>query len=312
MDLYALPPEDFTAARDAAVARARTDRDRDRATALRALRRPTAAAYVVNRLVRARPDALEGLAELAGALRQAQADGTGEVLRALTGQRRQVVAALTEAAVEAAGRPVASTVRDEVAATFDAALADPASADAVASGRLVRALAYAGLGEGLDGAVAPAVPAAGPPAAPRRDRAGPKPGAAGGDARLARAHELARERAGALDDAVGLAERAAQDERLAVERAERAAQAAAGAEAGEQQADAQVQGALEALQAAREQLDRARAEREGALRDEQDAASAVEQARARSRAARERVAAAQQAAEQARTALAELPGTGGG
>ncbi len=46
-------------------------------------------------------------------------------------------------------------MRDEVAATLEAGLSDPASADAVRSGRLVRALSYAGFGGvDLDGAVA--------------------------------------------------------------------------------------------------------------------------------------------------------------
>ncbi|MCW2667516.1 MAG: hypothetical protein JWN57_2478, partial [Frankiales bacterium] len=63
-DLYALPPEEFTAARDAAARQARADGDRAGAAALKALRKPTAPAHLVNLLVRAEPDLVDQLLEL--------------------------------------------------------------------------------------------------------------------------------------------------------------------------------------------------------------------------------------------------------
>jgi hypothetical protein len=47
-ELYAQPPNAFTAARDEAVARARAAGDRATATQLAALKRPTVGAWLVN------------------------------------------------------------------------------------------------------------------------------------------------------------------------------------------------------------------------------------------------------------------------
>ena len=70
-ELYALPPERFTAARDEAVKRLRADGRRQDAQLVRALRRPTVVAWAVNHLARARPELVDELleagAELAGA-----------------------------------------------------------------------------------------------------------------------------------------------------------------------------------------------------------------------------------------------------
>ncbi|MGZ6827318.1 MAG: hypothetical protein ACXVGH_11035, partial [Mycobacteriales bacterium] len=82
MDLYALPPEEFTAARDAA---AKADRS------LKALRRPTVAAWVVNTLVRREPALVEDLVALGAALAQAQQAGEGRQLRERAGRRRALV-----------------------------------------------------------------------------------------------------------------------------------------------------------------------------------------------------------------------------
>ena len=87
----------------------------------------------------------------------AQSGGDADALRTLGAQRRELVEAVVGAAVGLAGRTVTAAVREEVAATLEAALSDPASADAVRSGRLVRPLSYAGFGGvDLSGAVAAA------------------------------------------------------------------------------------------------------------------------------------------------------------
>ena len=91
MDLYALPPEEFTAARDAAAKQARADGDRDTARALAALRRPSVSAHAVNRLVRTEPDLLAQLLDLGAALAQAQSGGQGDALRALGGTDEEIV-----------------------------------------------------------------------------------------------------------------------------------------------------------------------------------------------------------------------------
>ena len=154
-ELYALPPEEFTTARDAAAKQAKAAGDPAAGKELKALRRPSVAAWLVNRLAAEQGALLEQLLALGPALAEAQAAGHADDLRALGRQRRQLVEAVAGTAVSAAGRPVAGPVRDEVVSTLEAALADPSSAEAVRSGRLVRALSYAGFGEvDLSGAVA--------------------------------------------------------------------------------------------------------------------------------------------------------------
>jgi len=207
--LYALAPEDFTAARDEAARQARAAGDPAAAKALKALRRPSVSAWLVNRLAAERPDLLEQLLALGPALAQAQAGGDAAALRALGRERRSLVAAVTSVAVE--GRGATGAVRAELSATLEAALADPASASAVRSGRLVRALSYAGLG-GVDltDAVAATPPRQADHDAERAvaDRAAHDAKRAAHDADRAAAERAAHDAAGRLDDAVSACEQA--------------------------------------------------------------------------------------------------------
>lgn len=291
--LYALPPEEFTAARDDAAKAAKAEGDVERAATLRGLRRPSVAAWLINRLAREQAELLEQLLELGPALAQAQSSGNADDLRTLGRQRRELVEAVAGGAVAAAGRNVGGPVRDEVVSTLEAALADPSSAEAVRSGRLVRGVSYAGFGEvDLSGAVAAgAPPTATPPTStlPTATRAGRKGGdgpeqkadeaAARARAALAAAEGAAHEAAGRLDDAVREAERAesgATQAAGALEQAEQAlrqaeqtraravaAQGTASAAADEAQAEATsardvVREAQDDAEAARAQLDRLR------------------------------------------------------
>lgn len=227
--LYALAPEEFTAARDGA---AKATADKRLRAAVKALRRPSASAWVVDVLAREQPELLEQLLALGPALAQAQRGGEGDALRELGRQRRELVAAVTAAAVDLVGRPVTAQVRAEVEQTLEAALADPAGADAVRSGRLVRALSYAGFG-GVDLDDAVAVPGTHPTSRARtgsvdgRDRA--KGSARDRTAAVARAETAALDAAAALDDAVRAEQSAARstdEAEVAVQRADDAASAA--------------------------------------------------------------------------------------
>src|SRR3954468_5356195 len=107
-ELYALPPEQFTAARDERVAAARQAGDRALARSIGALRRPTVAAWLVNLLALRRPELVDELLDLGDQLRAAQHDLRGPQLRQLSGQRRSVVDRLSAQARELAvdaGRP---------------------------------------------------------------------------------------------------------------------------------------------------------------------------------------------------------------
>src|SRR6185312_4710753 len=130
-DLYGLPPDEFTAARDDAVKQATDPALRK---AIKALRKPTVSAHAVNQLVRERPGDIDELLDLGDQLRAAMTGDKGDVRR-LTEQRRDLVGSLVAAELPAA-------VRDDVTATLEAATADPDLGAAVRSGRLVKPLRY--------------------------------------------------------------------------------------------------------------------------------------------------------------------------
>jgi hypothetical protein len=166
-ELYRLPPAEFTAARDERARRARAAGDRGLSDDIARLRRPTVSAWLVNMLARHAADQIAALVELGAALREAQQAGAADRLREGSAQRRQAVAALTREAKRLAatsGRAASGHVEREVEATLEAALADPAAATVVRSGRLTTALVYAGLGsvDTADVAVPPATRAGSP------------------------------------------------------------------------------------------------------------------------------------------------------
>jgi len=234
-NLYGLPPEEFTAARDDAAKRAD---DAALKKAIKSLRKPTASAHAVNVLARAEPGALDELLELGAQLRTAMSGGQGDVRR-LTEQRRELIGSLV-------GGGLPTTVQADVTATLEAATADPDLGAAVRSGRLVKPLRYAGFGAlpDLDDAVAtpgrtaPRAPRAAPaketgtpsarqaakqavkqPAKPQQKAAPPKPPALDLSAIRQRVLDLA----GAADDAqrrYDEASRAVLEARGLLERAE--------------------------------------------------------------------------------------------
>ncbi len=183
-ELFALPPEGFIAARTARVAELKRGNDADAAKAVGRLPRPTAAASLVNRLVRERPELVHGLLATGRELRGAQDELDADRLKRLGAERRQRVADAVEAASAigaAAGHAPGGAVVEEVAATLTAAVLDPAAGDAVASGRLLRALPADGLEDGTAADVvavpdAPPVLAAAPPVAPAPSKSAPEPG----------------------------------------------------------------------------------------------------------------------------------------
>ncbi len=187
-ELYGLDPAEFTAARDERARAARAAGDKDFGDAVRKLRRPTVSASLVNRLVRDAVGQVSDLLELGESLREAQQALAAADLRSLSARRRPVINALAQEAKRLAaqtGRTVTDQVEREIEATLEAALADPAAADAVRSGRLTTGLRYAGFG-GVDLADAVALPdvAAAPEQAPRpRPGASRRAGTEGGGAR---------------------------------------------------------------------------------------------------------------------------------
>jgi hypothetical protein len=155
-ELYGAAPEAFTERRKALAAAATAAGDKRAAAAIASLRKPTRAAWVVNQLARAEPDAPARLAALAGALRAAERDKDGPRLRELSAERGTLIDALTAQALAAGCVPDPPTsLRDEVAATLTAALADPATATEFTAGTLTKAAHWSGFGFGAAGLTSP-------------------------------------------------------------------------------------------------------------------------------------------------------------
>jgi len=144
-ELYALTLPEFTPARDA---KAKVLKGTDLAKDVKALKKPSLAAWVVNLLVRHEADQVDQVLQVGAALRAAQESMSGDELRQLTRQRRQVTAAVTTQARRLArenGQKVTEAVAAQIEATLTAAMVDEGCAKAVRSGMLLTALEATGV-----------------------------------------------------------------------------------------------------------------------------------------------------------------------
>ncbi|MCD2188806.1 hypothetical protein [Actinomycetospora soli] len=265
-ELYGLHPDHFVPRRTELVKAARAVKDKETATAIGALRKPSLGAWLANVLARESPDEVGALEELGGQLRQAQETLSGDALRTLTGQRRELVGALVARARRLAredGEKVGDAVARDLEQTIAAALADPEAARAFAAGRLTTAL-EPGVGftggstaRGAGGTTRRPPPrgSTAPRPAPRRqEEPEPEPGPDPAEAERERAREAA-------DRAVERAREERDDTARAAERARHRAD----------QAGSDHDEAAAAAQSLRERLERAEAE-ETAAREALDAA----------------------------------------
>jgi hypothetical protein len=148
--LYAADPAEFTDRRSDLVAQARADGDQAAARAIGALRKPTRAAWVVNQLARADPDAVARLGRLGDELRAAESALDGGKLRELSQTRRELLGQLARQALDGAGvTDPPDALQQEVTGTLNAALADPQVAARVGQGQLAKSVQPAGFGFGL-------------------------------------------------------------------------------------------------------------------------------------------------------------------
>jgi hypothetical protein len=138
--LYELPPEEFVRARDLAARELRAGGDRVEAARVKELRRPTAAAAAVNRLVRERRSDVKRFLAAAGALQRAQLAGRN--VDEATQRERQALDTL----VRAGG--------DQVRQSLQAAAVDTEAARELLEARLERELEPRGFGTLLDHALA--------------------------------------------------------------------------------------------------------------------------------------------------------------
>ena len=292
--LYALPFDDFVAARTAAAKdAAAAEEQRFLAAEVRSLPKPSVAAWTVNMLATRRPEILRELAGLGASMRAAQSSLDALELRRLGHERRQLLGNAVKAAREIAeqqGRRISGAMATEVEATLRAATADEGAAAAVQSGRLLRGLSADGVDVvDLSGAVALpdlALPAAaGHPAgtgtAVRETTKQPRLRAVRQEPRRSTPPALERARA-LLREAEDAAEAAAGEARHHVEELAEATDLTA-------ELDDAVRTLREQLAAREQELKAVRKRRELAAARAQQAARAAAKARRTEDLARERV-----------------------
>ncbi|MDR6907710.1 hypothetical protein J2X63_003418 [Agromyces sp. 3263] len=244
-ELYGLVPEEFTSARNARAKAVRAD-DRELAQRIGELRKPSPAAWIVNRLVREQPDGIDELLDLGQDLREAQSAGDGRALTGIGSERRKLVSGLLHEATriaDDAGRPPSRAVLDEVEQSLIAATVDERAGEALATGRLVRGIQAVGFEDvDLDGAVAGEASARRPPKR-RTTRSG-------GEVTAERSGATASKRTSkqGAGDSDAAAEREAEAERRRVDAA-RAAE--------RERAEADVQEARDRAEQAQRELDEA-------------------------------------------------------
>lgn len=119
-DLYALPLEEFTSARND-LARALKDEGRaEEAARVKKLKKPPVSAWAVNQLARDDPDGIARLLDLLDRLKEAR---SAPDIQKLGAQRRELVAKLTRRAgqlAEAAGHAASATTLQRVTQTLQA------------------------------------------------------------------------------------------------------------------------------------------------------------------------------------------------
>ena len=113
--LYVLPLAEFTRARNEAASELRRAGQREAAERVRALRKPTAAAAAVNRLVREHRGEVKQFLRAATVLRDAQFSGKGDRATA-TGQERAALERLTDIGGEAVRQTLLAAAVDDDAA----------------------------------------------------------------------------------------------------------------------------------------------------------------------------------------------------
>jgi len=143
--LYGLPLDEFTSARNAAAKELRDRGENEAADEVKALAKPSVAAWAVNQLTRRRHADLDEFLDAAAAARDAQLSGRGDAREAIKGQR-DALEQLVRAARDELGGQASETVASRIRQTLEAAAVDDQAAEEVVRGRLVKELEPAGFG----------------------------------------------------------------------------------------------------------------------------------------------------------------------
>ena len=103
-ELYGLPPRQFTEGRDARASEARAVGDRDLASSVKKLRKPSTGAWMANMLVRQQKAEIDRLIGLGEGLRSSRNPSGEQIRRASKAKADSVRALLRQAARIASGR----------------------------------------------------------------------------------------------------------------------------------------------------------------------------------------------------------------
>ena len=154
-DLYGLPLTEFTKARDALARATAKEGNKEEAATIKALKKPSVAAWALNQLTRRHPDDVEQLLEAGARLRRAQTSALeggdpAELREAGRGEAAHVdtLAGLARAILAEAGRGASDAQQDKLVATLRAAAVDPVGGEQLRRGVLTGELSPAGFGFG--------------------------------------------------------------------------------------------------------------------------------------------------------------------
>jgi hypothetical protein len=210
-ELYSAPREEFIALRKERAKSARAAGESELAGQIDKLAKPTTAAWIANQLAREHATEVRELAALGDALREAHENLDGAEIKSLSHRRTELIRDLVGRAEELGEAGLSESVIRELEDIFTRAVADTEVGQALVTGRMTSAKAFA------PGSGWPSVPADGVPATPAKPAAKPKStsGLEKARAALAEARAAVKEAEAARSDD----ERALADAEEAVEEA---------------------------------------------------------------------------------------------
>jgi hypothetical protein len=148
-DLYAVPPEGFTRARNDLAQRLKQAGQVDAAARVKQLRKPTVPLWAVNQLARRHPDEVRALLAAGNRLRIAQEAalrGDSQELRTATAEERSLLRSLTQRGEKLLREAGHSVDTKRIAGTLRAAAVDEAGRELLERGRLSEELEATGFG----------------------------------------------------------------------------------------------------------------------------------------------------------------------
>ena len=149
--LYALPPAEFTKARNDLAGRLKRAHQGEAAETVRALKKPTAVAWAANHLARAVPDQIASLLEASTRLRETQqrslaGEASADDVTTAIAAERSAVRVLVATARRELGSKATPMLLERLSRTLQAASVDDAASELLARGRLTEELATVGFG----------------------------------------------------------------------------------------------------------------------------------------------------------------------